>query len=275
VSPEMVYETTMASIKDEAGKKRSARARPGWLRFLPLALLVAALIAFVVSGARKFFSFEYLLTSREWLVALIAAHGALAFCGYIAIYTAAVALSVPGASVLTIAGGFLFGGLAGGVAAVLAATSGATILFLAARGSLGVLLRDRAGPWLETFRRGFEEDAVSYMLFLRLTPVFPFWLVNLAPALIGAKLRTFIWTTFLGILPGTFAFAFAGAGLDSVAAARTKAFEECLATGATDCRAHIYLNQLVTRELIFALAGLGVVALIPVVARRWRAKSKK
>ena len=116
------------------------------------------------------------------------------------------------------------------------------------------------------------QDAASYLLFLRLVPAFPFWLVNLAPALLGVPLRTFVWTTAVGIIPGTFAYSFAGAGLDSIAAAQKQAFLACVATGATDCKAHIYLHQLVTKELVLAFAALGVVALIPVVIKRWRAR---
>ena len=186
-----------------------------------------------------------------------------------------MALSLPGATLLTIAGGFLFGGALGGGAAALAATTGAILVFLAARCSLGAALRARAGPRLEGIRRGFERNAASYMLFLRLTPAIPNFLVNLAPAILGVDLWTFAWTTMIGVLPATFAFAYAGAGLDSVAAAQTRAFEACLASGAADCRAHIYLGQLVTRELILSLAGLAILALIPVAVGRWRAQAEQ
>ena len=266
----------MDPVKDRVSK--GGLERPGQLRaclrFAPIVALAVASIALLASGAHRYFTFEYLLSSRQWLTSAIAAHGVLALCAYVLAYMLAVALSLPGATLLTIVGGFLFGGLLGGVVALLAATCGATLLFLAAKGSLGALFRERAGPWLGRFRRGFGEDAASYMLFLRLTPVFPFWLVNLAPALLGVRLSTFVWTTLLGVAPATFAFAFAGAGLDSVAASQTRAFQACVATGATDCRAHIYLHQLVTRELLFSLAGLGVLALIPMLARRWRARDR-
>jgi uncharacterized membrane protein YdjX (TVP38/TMEM64 family) len=248
---------------------------PGWRRFLPIAILIALSGAAIASGAHRYLSFEYLLSSRQLLAAAILAHGAAALGVFMVTYVAAVALSLPGATLLTIAGGFLFGGALGGTAAALAATAGAILVFLAARCSLGAALRARAGPRLAGIRGGFERDAVAYMLFLRLTPAFPFFLVNLAPAILGVGLWTFAWTTLVGILPATFAFAYAGAGLDSVAAAQTQAFEACLASGAGDCRAHIYLGQLVTRELILSLAGIGAVALIPVVFRRWRARAER
>ncbi len=100
-------------------------------------------------------------------------------------------------------------------------------------------------------------------------PAFPFWLVNLAPALLGVPLRVFVPATLIGIVPGTFAFAFAGAGLDSVIAAQKAAKLACIAAGGTDCYLRIDLHALVTPKLLVALAALGVVALIPVVLRRW------
>ena len=257
-------------------KNKPAAARGSRLaRFAPLALIVVATVALLASGAHRYLTFENLLASRETLRGYVSSHLALSLAVYALVYAGAVALSLPGALLLTISGGVLFGGLAGGAVTSVAATVGAVLIFLAARSSLGELLRERAGPSLARFRDGFEKDAASYLLFLRLVPVFPFWLVNLAPALLGAPLKTFVWTTFVGILPGTFAYSFAGAGLDSIAAAQKQAFDVCLASGAADCKAHIYFSQLVTRELVFAFAALGVVALIPVALRRWRAPAGK
>ena len=136
----------------------------------------------------------------------------LSLLAFVALYAAAVALSLPGGAVLTMAGGFLFGWLLGGIASILAATIGASIVFLIARSALGEFLAARAGPWLSRFRQGFQDDAFSYLLFLRLVPIFPFWLVNLAPGLLGVGFATYVATTFLGIIPGTFAFALAGSG---------------------------------------------------------------
>ncbi len=126
---------------------------------------------------------------------------------FVALYAAVVALSLPGGAVLTMAGGFLFGWLLGGLASIVGATIGASIVFLIARSALGEFLAARAGPWLSRFRQGFQDDAFSYLLFLRLVPIFPFWLVNLAPALLGVGFVTYVATTFLGIIPGTFAYS--------------------------------------------------------------------
>jgi uncharacterized membrane protein YdjX (TVP38/TMEM64 family) len=149
------------------------------------------------------------------------------------------------------------------------ATLGAIIVFLIACTSVGDALVQRAGPRLKRLADGFREDAFSYLLFLRLVPVFPFWLVNLAPPLFGVPLKTFALATAIGIVPGTFAFAFAGAGLDSVIAAQKAAKQACIAAGGSDCYLHIDLHALVTPKLLVAFAVLGLVALIPVVLRRW------
>jgi uncharacterized membrane protein YdjX (TVP38/TMEM64 family) len=120
---------------------------------------------------------------------------------------------------------------------------------------------------------GFRADAFSYLLFLRLVPIFPFWLVNLVPALAGVRLPVFAAATAIGILPGTFAFAFVGAGLTSVITAQGTAYRACLAAGRSDCRLDFDLKAAVTPELLIALAALGVLALIPVVVKRLRARS--
>ncbi|MCC2098158.1 MAG: TVP38/TMEM64 family protein [Hyphomicrobiales bacterium] len=257
-----------------AASSETARNAAVW-RYLPLAAIALALVAVWFSGLTHYLNLEYLLNSREDLARLIAANLPLALLIYAAIYVVSVALSVPGALALTIAGGFLFGGWLNGAITVVAATAGATLVFLAARTSLGETLAKRAGPWMARLRDGFAEDAVSYMLFLRLTPVFPFWLVNLAPALLGVRLGTFVWTTFVGALPGTFAYSLAGAGLDSVAAAQKQAYDNCIAAGREGCTLTISPQQLVTRELILAFAAIGVVALIPVLVKRLRAGGRK
>ena len=246
-----------------------ARARHPGVRFLPLAILVAAMIAVFGAGAHRSLSLENLIAHRDQLQAFVADQGAAALALYALVYIGTIALSVPGGAFLTIFGGFLFGWLVGGLATVVAATVGALIVFLIARTSVGGALAARAGPRLKRLADGFRDDAFAYLLFLRLVPVFPFWLVNLAPALFDVPLRTFALATAIGIVPGTFAFAFAGAGLDSVIAAQKAAKQACIAAGSADCATGVDLHALVTPKLLVALAALGAVALIPVAVRRW------
>ncbi len=184
-------------------------------RLVPLLLLIAAGIAFVAGGGCHYLTFATIADNREWLCALVVRWGFIAALLYIAAYAVLVALSVPGGVVLTIAGGFLFGTWLGGLCAVVGATLGATGVFLAARAGLGGLAQ-RAGPLIGKLEAGFRADAFNYLLVLRLVPLFPFWLVNLVPALAGVALPTYLLATFIGILPGTFIYASLGSGLGNV-----------------------------------------------------------
>ena len=157
--------------------------------------------------------------------------------------------------------------------AFVGATIGAICIFLIAKSAIGDYLVRRAGPLAQKLARGFRADAFSYLLFLRLVPIFPFWIVNLVPALVGVKLRTFAAATAIGIIPATFVFAFVGAGLDSVIAAQQAAYQSCLAAARPDCRLAFHIDTALTPELLVPLVGLGVLALVPVLVRRLRARS--
>jgi uncharacterized membrane protein YdjX (TVP38/TMEM64 family) len=155
---------------------------------------------------------------------------------------------------------------------VVAATIGASIIFLIARSAFGEYVVRRAGPRLSKILDGFCADAFSYLLFLRLVPLFPFFLVNLAPALVGVRLGTFVAATALGVIPATFVFASVGAGLDSVINAQAAAYHACLAAGRTDCRVDFDPAAALTPQLIGALVALGLLALVPVVVKRFSAR---
>lgn len=246
-----------------------------WLKRLWPLLLIAAAGAFVFAmGWHHYLTLESLAERRDGLRAFIAENMALAVLGFVALYAGSVALSLPGAAVLTLAGGFLFGWFFGGVLSIVGAMIGATAIFLIARTALSDVLAARAGPWLAKLRKGFQEDAFSYLLFLRLVPLFPFWLVNLAPGLLGVSLPVYVGATVLGIIPGTFAFSLAGKGLDSLIAAQQAAHQSCLAKAGTDgeesCPYALDPGALLTPELVAALVALGVVALIPVAIKRFR-----
>jgi uncharacterized membrane protein YdjX (TVP38/TMEM64 family) len=244
-----------------------------WLRRLwPLLLLAAVAVLVVGMGWHRYLTLEHLAVNRESLRALIEDHYLLAMTVFTVVYAITVALSIPGGVVLTIGGGFLFGWFLGGVLSVVGATIGATAVFLVARSALRDVLITKAGPKLQRFAEGFREDAMSYLLFLRLIPVFPFWLVNLAPGLLGVSFWTYVLTTFVGIIPGTFAFALAGNGLDSVFDAQQASYESCLAKagegGHDSCEFGIDPGALLTTDVVVAVVALGVVALIPVVAKK-------
>jgi uncharacterized membrane protein YdjX (TVP38/TMEM64 family) len=221
-------------------------------RLVPLGILVAAGIAFVALGGHHYLTFAALAENRDWLCSLVQRWGFVAAALYIAVYAGLVALSVPGAAVLTIAGGFLFGTWLGALYAVVGATLGATGIFLAARAGLGGLAR-RAGPLIGKLEAGFRANAFNYLLALRLFFIVPFWLVNLVPALVGVRLSTFILATFFGIIPGTFVYASLGNGLGSV-------------VGEPGLAVLLRLN------VLGPIIGLVILALIPVGYKRWRGK---
>jgi uncharacterized membrane protein YdjX (TVP38/TMEM64 family) len=242
-------------------------------RFGPIIAIIAAAIAVYMMGWHEYLGLSKIAENRDFLREFVAANLAQALLIYAAVYIAIVAFSLPGGAAATITGGFLFGWLLGGTVTILAATAGATLLFLAARTSFGETLRAKAGAAIRKLADGFKENAFNYLLFLRLVPAFPFWLVNLAPAFLGVPLGTYILATFIGIIPGTFAFAFVGAGLDSVIAVQQASYETCIAEkGKEACSFSIDPSALLTPQLLIAFAALGVVALLPVIVQKVRGK---
>ena len=252
-----------------------AQAAVLWLKRLwPLVLLFAAGGLVLAMGWHRYLTLQELAENRQTLRGLMDANMALSLAAFIVLYAATVTLSLPGGAVLTIAGGFVFGWFLGGVASIVGATIGACAAFLIARSSLGDFLAARAVPWLSRFRQGFQEDAFSYLLFLRLVPIFPFWLVNLAPGLLGVSFATYVATTILGIIPGTFAYSLAGNGLDSLIEAQQAMHQSCLAKmgpgGQESCPYALDPGALLTPELIAGLVALGLVALVPVMVKWFR-----
>ena len=183
-----------------------------WKRFLPLVLIgIGAIAAFILF--RDYLSFSALAEHYETLIGWRDQHFALTVAVFVAVYILSVAFSLPGAVWLTIAGGFMFGIVFGAVLVVLSATTGAMLIFLAARTALGDTLRRAAGGSIARMEAGFRKGEVSYLLIMRLVPVVPFFVANIAPAFLGARTWTFAWTTLIGIIPGTIVYISIGAGL--------------------------------------------------------------
>ncbi len=254
---------TERPLAEDAVSRLLRRLRP----FLPLALLLAAGAAIVLGGWHRYLSLETFLAQRAALAETVEAHRLTAMLAMGGLYAGAVALSLPVGLALSLAAGFLFGPVSGGVLVAISATLGATILFLVARSSIGEALAAKAGPKLQTLAAGFREDAFNYLLFLRLVPVAPFWLVNLAPALLGVPTLTYVAATAIGILPATFTFTTLGSGLDSVIAAQQAANAGC---EGSDCQVALDVGALVTPTLLAGFAALGLLALVPVAVKRWR-----
>jgi uncharacterized membrane protein YdjX (TVP38/TMEM64 family) len=193
----------------------------GLKRYLPLLVLVFVVVAVFASGVTRYLNIEALQTHEAALRAFVGDNLILALVTFIAIYAVATAVSLPGALILTLTGGYLFGTWIGGSATVVGATLGAVLVFYAVRTSLGAALRRRAeasGGKLKAVIDGVEAGAFGYILTLRLVPLAPFWLVNIAAALAHAPLRAYTLATFLGIMPATFIYSGIGAGIGDLIA---------------------------------------------------------
>ncbi len=245
---------------DETAAPREAGRKGGFgiHRLLPVLVLAAGLIAFFAFDLDRLVSLDALKTHREFLQGWVAAQGALAWLIFGLIYVGAVALSIPGGAILTIAGGFLFGPYLATVVVVIGATCGATILFLAARYAFADFLRRKAGAAMKRMEDGFRTNALSYMLVLRLVPLFPFWLVNLVPAFLGVTIRTYFIGTLIGIIPGTFVYALVGDGAGAV----------------LDAGKDLNLGIIFEPRFLAPIVGLAVLACIPILYKRLAARGK-
>lgn len=213
-------------------------------------VFVGAIAAFFALGGHRYLTLDTLKRHRDTLLAFTDAHYVLALAIAFAAYTAAVAFSIPGAVLLSLAAGFLFGKWAGTLLVVFAATLGATLVFVAARYVFAAAARRRLGTLGQRINEGFTRNAWSYLLFLRLVPAFPFFLVNLAPAFSSVPLATFVGATFVGIIPGTFVFVNLGETLSRIDS----------------------LQGLVSLPTLGAFALLGLLALVPVALKAWQGR---
>jgi len=227
-------------------RTNAAAVRRWWFRLVLLAVFVGAVVAFVALGGPKYLSLDTIQSHRDALLLWTRQHYAASLAIAFAVYAGAVALSIPGAVILSLTMGFLFGRWVGTVLVVAAATVGAIIVFAAARYVFADAARKRLGTLGARINAGFTANAFPYMLFLRLVPLFPFFLVNLAPAFTSIPLRTFALATLIGIVPASFVFVNLGETLSRIDS----------------------LEGLVSVETLGALALLGLLALLPVLWKR-------
>ena len=253
-----------------AAAPASAPLRSALGRWGPVLVLLAVMLIAYAMGWHRILSLKTVGLNYDALKGYIDESLALSLLVFIAVYVVVVALSLPGGSLMTLSGGLLLGWKIGTAASVIGATTGAAVVFLIVRSSLGAGLATRAGPFVAKLGDGFRENAWSYMLFLRLVPLFPFFVVNLVPGLLGVPFGTFVGATFLGIIPATTAYSLAGAGLGSVIDAQNATYQACIAAhpGET-CPYTIDFKSLVTPELIYAAIALGLVALVPIAHKAW------
>ncbi|OUS12082.1 hypothetical protein A9Q97_06660 [Rhodospirillales bacterium 47_12_T64] len=236
------------TASDSNNKEQTSKFR----RLLPLLILAVGLGLVYSMGWHRFLSFHALQENREALNGFVQERSFVAVIAFLGLYTVAIAFSIPGGSFLTIAGGFLFGSWLGGSYAIVAATIGSTLVFLAAKTAFRDFFHERAQGYLKKMEAGFHENELSYLLVLRLVPLFPFWLVNLVPALVGVSLRNYVVATFIGIIPGTFVYASVGNGLDAI-----------FRSGETPD-----LGIILKPEILLPILGLALLSLIPVLYKK-------
>jgi uncharacterized membrane protein YdjX (TVP38/TMEM64 family) len=223
-------------------------------RFGPIVLVLLLIGLALVSGVTEHLTLAELKLRRDELQALVQHYPLLSLGVYILVYVAVVSLSLPGALIMTLSGGFLFGPWIGGLAAATGASLGAAVIFLICRTAVGDALRGKAGSTISRIEEGVRRDAFSYLLTLRLIPVMPFWLVNLAAGFVAIPLRTFLIATVLGILPGSLVYAGLGSGLGHVFASGQEP----------------NLRVIFEPQVLLPLIGLSLLSLLPIVLRRFR-----
>lgn len=244
------------SATKTAADAQPSKKKPLWQRLLPLGVILVALGLLFATGLNDYVSISALKEYRGDLIAFRNDHYALALILLIAAYAALVAISFPGAGLLTIFSGFLFGTWVGGLAVLIGATTGATIIFFVVKTSFGDALREKAGPWVKKFEQGFKEGELNYLFILRLVPAFPFWLVNIVPSVLGVSVRNYVLTTFFGIMPGTFVYASIGNG-----AGRT-----------LDQGKDLDLGVIFQPYVLGPIIGLILLSLIPIIVKRVRGR---
>ena len=239
-------------------KPTSIKSKRGVEKWGLPAILICGLAGFFASGLHQLISWEAVARHHAEINHFIEQNCAASYFGVVLFYTAVVAFSLPIASLLTLAAGALLGWPSIGLI-VMAATAGASLLFIAARGLFRDILRARAAPFFVKLEAGFTKNAFSYLLFLRLMPVAPFWVVNILPAFSGMRLAQFIGATAIGIIPGTSVYVAVGRG-----------FNHLLARGEAP-----NLEVLNTPHIWLPLTGLALLALLPTLYHHIKPTSSK
>jgi uncharacterized membrane protein YdjX (TVP38/TMEM64 family) len=243
-----------ATIMTDGQSLQTVPKRSGLLKFMPVALLVLALGSVFLFGFDTYVSIENLSSHRNQLLQWRNDHALLAAVIFLAAYAIAIAISLPAAALLTVIGGFLFGTFYGGALVVVGATIGATAVCVAAKYAFAALFRDKAGPWVTRMEDGFNKNALSYLLVLRLIPLFPFWLVNIVPGVLGISIPIFVLGTFFGIIPGSLVFASLGGGIGHI----------------LDRGGEFDFGLIWNAEILVPLILLAVLALIPAIYRHFK-----
>jgi uncharacterized membrane protein YdjX (TVP38/TMEM64 family) len=217
-----------------------------------LAIFAALAGLFFYFDLGKYLTLASLKSNRDALVGFRESHQIAMVAIFIVAYIAQTALSLPGAAVLSLAAGAIFGAVMGTVYVNIGATIGATLAFLATRYLFHDVIENKFGPRLEKINRELETRGLNYLLFLRLVPLFPFFLINLGAGLTRVPLRTFLFGTMIGIIPGSFVFCNAGASLATITS----------------------LNEVATPRVLGSFALLGLFSLVPVLYQKFKKRKQ-
>lgn len=274
VGPDAISRTRHEAARRGSPKNPHMNPR-ALLRWLPLALLAAGSIWVFASGSHRVVGLDRLLESRARLQASVAEDPVRAMATAWTVYVACVVVSIPASVFLSMVFGFLFGIVAGASLAVAAATTGAVVVFTIGRWAAAGLLTRRAGPRLAGLAEGFRRDAFGYVVTLRLLPIFPFAVTNLAPAVFGVPLRTFALATLVGLIPGAFVYAATGAAIEDVVASHEAARAACLAASGNACDDALSLASLATPRALVGLGALAAFAVVSIALRHWFVRRRR
>jgi uncharacterized membrane protein YdjX (TVP38/TMEM64 family) len=227
-------------------------------RLLPLGILLLGLVAFFALGGPQYLDADRARALLGDINGWVEENLILALLAYVIFYTLAVSISVPGALWFTIGAGFLFGPIYGTGVAVIGATCGATIIFLAARFAFADWVREKFPGYIAKLQDGFSRDAFSYILILRLIPALPFFGINIATALLNVPVRAFFFGTLFGVIPGAYVYATVGSTISRAADQGVPSF-----------------GALLTPDVIGAMVAFGVLAILPIVYKRLTAKKSE
>ena len=225
-----------------------------FFKLLPIIVLILGIVIFFASGGHHYLSLEVIKNNYQSLIDFTTDNFITSCLIFSIAYILVVAFSIPGASVMTLVGGFLFGVYVGSVLVVFSATIGAVIVYLAVKSALGEILKNKAKGNIEKMRNGFENDAFNYLLSIRLVPIFPFFIINIACGMLGVKLRDFFWATFLGIIPGSVIYVWVGTGLGFA----LKQGED------------LNLGIIFQPQFIVPIIALALLSLVPIIYKKYR-----
>lgn len=221
-------------------------------KLLILLVIILIIVAIRFTGIHKYLTFENLQEQKGILQEYVDANYFLAVILFILIYAVSVAFSIPGATILTLSGGLVFGTILGALYVNVGATSGAIGVFLFARYLLGDKLQEKYADKLAKFNRELEINGYSYLLTLRFIPLFPFWMINLFAGLTKIPLRTYAWTTAFGILPGSLVYTYTGNQLNTINS----------------------LKDIFSWNILLAFVLLGLLALFPSILNHLKRRKK-